>query len=64
MQFCGQILKDSSETFKTIKRSVNSEFERKVDVQNRTFGWIRFQNCFFIIIKCRRQKCKPNSPVN
>ena len=31
-------------------RSVNPEFERKVDFQNRTFGWMfsdRFQNLFF-----------------
>ena len=28
-------------------RSVNPEFERKVDFQNRTFGWTRFQNLFF-----------------
>jgi len=38
---------DSFETYKTFRRSVNNpEFERKVDVQNRTFGWIHFQNCF------------------
>ena len=42
MQCCGQILQDSFETYKTFKRSVNPEFERKVDVQNRTFEWIQF----------------------
>ena len=40
-------LKDSFETDKTFLRSVNPEFERKFDVQNRTFGWVRFQNRFF-----------------
>ena len=24
------------------KKTINPEFERNVDVQNRTFGWIRF----------------------
>jgi len=28
---------------------MNPEFERRVDVQNRTVGWIRFQKKFFII---------------
>ncbi len=28
-------------------RSVNPEFERKVEVQNHEFGWVRFQNQFF-----------------
>ena len=31
---------------KTFEKSVNLEFERKVDAENRTFGWIRFQKCF------------------
>ena len=48
MQCCGQSLKDSFETYKTFQRSENPESERKVDVQNRTFGWIRFQNCFLL----------------
>ena len=30
---------------KVVKRSVNPEFEKKV--QNRTFGWIHFQNFLF-----------------
>ena len=33
MQSCGQILKDSFETYETVTRSINPEFERKVDVQ-------------------------------
>ena len=48
MQHCGQILSDSFETFKTFKRSINIEFERKVDVQNHLFEWTRFENCFFL----------------
>ena len=43
MQCCGQILEDSFEPYKTFLRSVSPEFERKVDVQNRSFGWM-FQN--------------------
>jgi len=27
------------------------EFERKVDVRTYEFGWVRFQNSFFKIIK-------------
>ena len=34
---------------KLIKRPVNPEFERKVDVQTHEFGWVRFQNGFLII---------------
>ena len=33
MQSCGQILKDLFETYETVTRSINPEFERKVDVQ-------------------------------
>ena len=33
MQSCGQILQDSIETYETVTRSINPEFERKVDVQ-------------------------------
>ena len=58
MQCCGQILQDSFETYKTFYRSVNPEFERKVDVQNRTFGWIRFQNFFFKLLNNEDKKCK------
>ena len=28
-------------------RCIITEFERKVDVQNHEFGWVRFQNRFF-----------------
>ena len=34
MQYCRQILQNLFETYKTIERSVNPEFERKVDIQN------------------------------
>ena len=47
MQRCGQILLDSFETYKTFYRSGNPKLERKVDLHNHTFGWIRIQNCFF-----------------
>ena len=40
MQCCEKLLSDLFETYKNFKRSVNPEFERKVDVQNRTFGWL------------------------
>ena len=33
MQYCGQILQDSFETYETVTRFINPEFERKVDVQ-------------------------------
>ena len=46
MQCSGQILEDTFETYNTPERSVNPEFERKIDGQNRTFGWIRFLNFF------------------
>ena len=40
MQCCGQILKDSFETYKTFPRCINidTEFECKDDVQNHEFG--------------------------
>jgi len=28
-------------------RCIITEFERKIDVQNHEFGWVRFQNRFF-----------------
>ena len=42
MQCCGQILKDSFETYKTFPRWIITEFECKVDVQNRPLWWIGF----------------------
>ena len=33
MQYCAQILYDSFQTYETFIRSINPEFERKVDVQ-------------------------------
>ena len=41
MQSCGQILEDLFETYETVTRSINPEFERKVDVQT-------FRNWFFL----------------
>ena len=52
------------ETCKTFKRSVNPEFEKKVDVQNRTFGWIHFRNSFFKLLNDDDKKCNKNSTVN
>ena len=51
MQCCEKILKDSFETYKTFPRCIITELECKVDVQNHEFGWVRFQNRFFLIIK-------------
>ena len=34
IQYCRKLLAASFDTYKTFERSVNSEFERKVDVQN------------------------------
>ena len=39
------LFKDSFE--KTFLRLIFTEFERRVDVQNHEFGWIRFQNRIF-----------------
>ena len=35
----------SFETYKTFSRCMITE--RKVDVQNHEFGWVRFQNRFY-----------------
>ena len=40
--------KDSFETYKTCPLCIITEFECKVYVQNHEFGWVRFQNRFFI----------------
>ncbi len=40
--------KDSFETYKTFLKSIIIELERKVDVQNHKFEWVRFQNRFFL----------------
>ena len=39
MQYCGQILQDLFKTYETVTRSINPEFERKVDVQTQYF-WV------------------------
>ena len=43
MQYCEDIFKHSFETYET--------FPSKVDVQNHTFGELRFENRFLKIIK-------------
>ena len=45
---CGKILSDLFETFETFQRCKITEFVRKVDFQNRPFGWIHFENYFFL----------------
>ena len=47
MQYCGQILKGSFETYKTFLRCIITEFDRKGDFKSHLFGWIRFENLFF-----------------
>ena len=44
MQYWGQFFLDSFEKYKTFLRRIYTEFERKVDVQNHEFGWLRFLN--------------------
>ena len=39
MQYCAQILQDSFQTYETFIRSINPEFEHKVDVQTSSF-WV------------------------
>ena len=51
MQCCGLIPYDSFETYKKFPQCIISEFERKVDVQNHEFGWVRFRIVFFYIIE-------------
>ena len=60
IQYCRHILKDSFETYKTILRRIFNEFECKVDFQNHLFGWIRFENSFFLILNNDDKKCKKN----
>ena len=47
MQYCGQILQDSFETFEMVTRSINPEFERNVDVQTQYFWVDTFSELFF-----------------
>ena len=40
-------------------------FKRKVDVKNHQFGWLRFENRFFIkLLNNDDKKCLKNSTVN
>ena len=48
---CEHIFQDSFETNKTFPRCIITKFECKVDIRNHKFGWVRFQNRFFLIIK-------------
>ena len=48
MQFCGKILEDSFEKYKTFLRCTINEFVGKVDFKNRLFGWIHFENWLFV----------------
>ena len=49
VQYCGQILYDSFETYKTILRRIIMQFDREIDFQNHLFEWIHFENCYFYI---------------
>ena len=60
---CGKLLSDSFETYQTV-RSVNTEFERKFDVQKSYFGggyvfrisFLKLLNNYDI--KCKKVKLK------
>ena len=58
MQYCGQITFLRDKYFRvhlrhlTFLRCIITQFDRKVDFQNHLFGWLRFENRFFLIIKC------------
>ena len=41
--YCGEILLDSFETYERFLRRISKEVERKVDVKNHEFGWVRFR---------------------
>ena len=47
LHYCGQILYDSFETYKTILRRIFTELDGKVDFRSHLFVWIRFENIFF-----------------
>ena len=47
MQYSRPISQDLFETYKRFLRCIITEFERKVDVQNHEFGYVRFQNWVF-----------------
>ena len=52
VSFVESFFSDSNETYKTFPRCIITEFECKVDVQNREIGWIRVINRFlFKIVK-------------
>ena len=59
-----QFVSDSFETYQTFKRSIITEFEGKVDVQNDQFGWIRLRIVFFKLLNNDDKNCKQNSTVN
>ena len=50
-QYCRKSFKDSIETYKPFLRRIFIEFDCKVDVQKREFGWVRFEYIVFLIIK-------------
>ena len=51
MQYCRTFFKDSFETHKTFPRSIITEFEYIVDVQNHEFHHHHeFQNSFFKLL--------------
>ena len=64
MQYCGKTFQKSFETYKTFPRCIITEFERKVDVQNHQFEWVRFQNRFFKSLNNDDEKGNKNVTVN
>ena len=48
MYYCGEVFRIH---LRHLKRFIITEFEGKVYVQNHPFGWLRFENRFFKIIK-------------
>ena len=65
MKSCGQILQDLFETYETVTRSINPEFERKVDVQTQYFWVDTFSELvFFKLLNNDDKKCNKNSTVN
>ena len=47
LQYSRQIFSDLFETYKTFERSIITDFDDKVYVQNYQSGRIRFENRFF-----------------
>jgi len=42
-----EVFKEHLRHIKRFPRCIITEFERKIDVQNHQFEWVRFENWFF-----------------